>query len=273
MLKVQLLQHALGAIGSSPTLAHSSPWQGFALRKPENWRSCQERHLKVKVYTSKVIRSVHLCHRRAHLISASIPPRGQPSLSCRMASAAEIAAVMCVDTPAPAAGKKLSASAKKKAAATAGALCVRDALQLLRSHSKSAKQLEAAIAQASGAAPSSRLRAETEPSRVGLKNLGATCYMNSLLQCLFNNTTFRSAVFKWRPPEREEGAPTAAESHPGGRAGSLSSLPRHGQMSGGVWQCGPGGMCRRGSAAASPSFFAPALVPLHSLGETPSIFS
>ncbi len=54
MLKVQLLQHALGAIGSSPTRAHSSPWQdGFALRKPENWRSCQERHLKVKVYSVK----------------------------------------------------------------------------------------------------------------------------------------------------------------------------------------------------------------------------
>ena len=84
MLKVQLLQHALGAIGSSPTRAHSSPWQdGFALRKPENWRSCQERHLKVKVLVyqgntaSKVIRSVHYIHTRHFRspFSASIPPK------------------------------------------------------------------------------------------------------------------------------------------------------------------------------------------------------
>lgn len=34
---------------------------------------------------------------------------------------------------------------------------------------------------------------------VGLTNLGATCYLNSLLQCLFYNTTFKQAVYGWKP--------------------------------------------------------------------------
>jgi len=33
----------------------------------------------------------------------------------------------------------------------------------------------------------------------GLKNLGATCYLNSQLQALFANKGFRDGVFSWRP--------------------------------------------------------------------------
>ena len=35
---------------------------------------------------------------------------------------------------------------------------------------------------------------------VGLRNLGATCYLNSLLQFLFMNKFFRACVFAWREP-------------------------------------------------------------------------
>merc|ERR1719295_1865745 len=39
---------------------------------------------------------------------------------------------------------------------------------------------------------------------VGLSNQGATCYLNSLLQCLYMTPEFRHALFSWRykpPPD------------------------------------------------------------------------
>ena len=39
---------------------------------------------------------------------------------------------------------------------------------------------------------------------VGLKNQGATCYMNSLLQTLFHTHEFRRAVYNMPLPPAEE---------------------------------------------------------------------
>ncbi|TDH68292.1 hypothetical protein CCR75_003241 [Bremia lactucae] len=36
----------------------------------------------------------------------------------------------------------------------------------------------------------------------GLRNLGATCYLNSMLQCLYVNLPFRQAVYEWEPKEQ-----------------------------------------------------------------------
>ncbi|EFJ41244.1 hypothetical protein VOLCADRAFT_40312, partial [Volvox carteri f. nagariensis] len=44
----------------------------------------------------------------------------------------------------------------------------------------------------------------TETGYVGLKNQGATCYMNSLLQYLYNLPFFRKAVYHMPVPENEE---------------------------------------------------------------------
>jgi len=40
---------------------------------------------------------------------------------------------------------------------------------------------------------------ENDVPFTGLKNLGATCYMNSLLQCLYHNQAFRQGVYSWSP--------------------------------------------------------------------------
>lgn len=44
----------------------------------------------------------------------------------------------------------------------------------------------------------------------GLRNLGNTCYQNSLLQCLFANQAFREAVLALPPPDAPEGADAVA---------------------------------------------------------------
>ncbi|XP_022090230.1 ubiquitin carboxyl-terminal hydrolase 48-like isoform X3 [Acanthaster planci] len=43
------------------------------------------------------------------------------------------------------------------------------------------------------------LERRAEDSFVGLKNLGATCYVNTFLQVWFHNHSFRAAMYKWRP--------------------------------------------------------------------------
>ncbi|XP_074604530.1 ubiquitin carboxyl-terminal hydrolase 48-like isoform X2 [Brevipalpus obovatus] len=43
-----------------------------------------------------------------------------------------------------------------------------------------------------------------EGSFAGLKNLGATCYVNCSLQVWFHNPFFREAIYKWRPEDDEK---------------------------------------------------------------------
>eukprot|EP01035_Chromulina_nebulosa_P019574 gene19574-25475_t len=43
----------------------------------------------------------------------------------------------------------------------------------------------------------------------GLRNQGATCYLNSVLQTLYMTPEFRSAIFKWRYDESKDGLTTS----------------------------------------------------------------
>ncbi|XP_028393956.1 ubiquitin carboxyl-terminal hydrolase 48-like [Dendronephthya gigantea] len=47
-----------------------------------------------------------------------------------------------------------------------------------------------------------------EGSFVGLKNLGATCYVNTLVQVWFHNEEFRSALYSWVPIDDVKGSST-----------------------------------------------------------------
>jgi ubiquitin carboxyl-terminal hydrolase 48 len=44
----------------------------------------------------------------------------------------------------------------------------------------------------------------------GLVNLGATCYVNVLLQCLFWNPLFRDAMYRWQPPTHAASSSSSA---------------------------------------------------------------
>ncbi len=59
------------------------------------------------------------------------------------------------------------------------------------------------ILQLLGSDPASLLR-NVAAQPAGLHNLGATCYLNSLMQCLFMIVPFRATVFAWEPPPDQQ---------------------------------------------------------------------
>lgn len=83
---------------------------------------------------------------------------------------------------------------------------------LVEAAKRTAKQLDAAFTKSLGADPTGNLREANGTSRCGLRNLGATCYMNSLLACLFMNLAFRKGIYGWTPQENGGGS-SAGQAH------------------------------------------------------------
>ena len=90
---------------------------------------------------------------------------------------------------------KRGGGGKRKAGSKGG--CVRDGHLFICAHAKGKKKEELSAAKTLGDNPAEQL---LEPGRrPGLRNLGATCYMNSLLQCLFMSRSFRHGIYTWQP--------------------------------------------------------------------------